>query len=150
MNYPQPLLEWYSTLTRETVGDSGRFYAADARFRDPFNDVRGLPAIEAILSHMFVHTGNPRFEILETVVQGQQAFVTWNFFFTLRGKPYQVVGGSHFHFNEDGLVTVHRDYWDAAEELLQKLPLIGAPIRWLRGLFRIAVPDGSHSKGPQS
>jgi hypothetical protein len=27
---------------------------------------------------------------------------------------------SHFRFNHWGLVTLHRDYWDAAEELLQK------------------------------
>jgi hypothetical protein len=38
-----------------------------------------------------------------------------------------------------GLVILHRDYWDAAEELLQKLPIVGAPIRWLRKKF--ALPD---------
>ena len=28
--------------------------------------------------------------------------------------------------------TVHRDYWDAAEELYEKLPLLGALMRWLK------------------
>ncbi|MET3106813.1 hypothetical protein AAKU67_002656 [Oxalobacteraceae bacterium GrIS 2.11] len=36
------------------------------------------------------------------------------------------------------MVTDHRDYWDAAEELFQKLPLIGAPIRWLRRQFKVS------------
>ncbi|WP_432378154.1 nuclear transport factor 2 family protein [Duganella sp. P38] len=135
-----PLLEWYATLAPHTVGRVCEFYAADAQFRDPFNDVRGVPAIEAVLRHMFAHSDNPRFVIGERIVQGQQAFVTWTFLCTLRGKEYEVVGGTHFRFNEHGLVTLHRDYWDAAEELLQKLPLVGAPIRWLRRRFAVA-PD---------
>jgi hypothetical protein len=48
---------------------------------------------------------------------------------------YEIAGASHFRFNHEGLVTLHRDYWDAAEELLQKLPVVGAPIRWLRRRF---------------
>ena len=35
-------------------------------------------------------------------------------------------------FNEQGLVTMHRDYWDAAEELYEKLPLLGGLMRWLK------------------
>jgi steroid Delta-isomerase len=29
-------------------------------------------------------------------------------------------------------VVFHRDYWDAAEELYEKLPVIGALMRWLK------------------
>ena len=32
----------------------------------------------------------------------------------------------------DGLVDFHRDYWDAAEEWHEKLPLLGGLMRWLR------------------
>jgi ketosteroid isomerase-like protein len=130
------LLTWYATLTPDSVGRVAEFYAADARFRDPFNDVRGVAAIESIFHHMFAHTEQPRFIIDNKIVQGDQAFVTWIFAFGLRGEQYTVEGASHLRFNSDGQVVLHRDYWDAAEELLQKLPLIGAPIRWLRGRFK--------------
>jgi hypothetical protein len=30
------------------------------------------------------------------------------------------------------LVTLHRDYWDAAEELYEKLPVVGGAMRWLK------------------
>jgi limonene-1,2-epoxide hydrolase len=126
------LLDWYATMTPDTIARAGQLYAADAHFRDPFNDVRGVAKIETIMRHMFANTENPHFIIGERVVQGQQAFATWTFVCTLRGRVYEIAGASHFRFNEDGLVTLHRDYWDAAEELLQKLPVIGAPIRWLR------------------
>jgi hypothetical protein len=131
------LLDWYATLTPQSVAEVGRFYAADAHFKDPFNDVRGTAAIARLYAHMFVTTSAPRFVIDQRLLDGQQAFVTWTFEFALKGRPYVIVGGSHLHFNVDGLVVSHRDYWDAAEELLQKLPVIGAPIRWLRGLFSV-------------
>jgi hypothetical protein len=43
-----------------------------------------------------------------------------------------VRGASHVVFNESGLVTMHRDYWDAAEELYEKLPVLGGVMRWLK------------------
>jgi hypothetical protein len=46
-----------------------------------------------------------------------------------------VRGATHLRFDAQGRVILHRDYWDAAEELYAKLPLIG----WLmRGLQRQA------------
>jgi hypothetical protein len=35
-------------------------------------------------------------------------------------------------FSEEGLVSMHRDYWDAAQELYEKLPLVGGLMRWLK------------------
>ncbi|TDR27840.1 nuclear transport factor 2 family protein [Hydromonas duriensis] len=135
------LLAWYSGLQAHTVCQAGDFYAVNARFKDPFNDVIGVANIVSIFDHMFTTTNNPRFLIDQRIIQHQQAFVTWTFEFELRGRLYQIVGGSHFVFNDDGLVVLHRDYWDAAEELLQKLPVVGAPIRWLRKRF--ALPQAS-------
>ena len=35
-------------------------------------------------------------------------------------------------FDADGRIARHRDYWDAAEELYMKLPLLGRLMRWLQ------------------
>jgi steroid delta-isomerase len=43
-----------------------------------------------------------------------------------------VHGATHLRFAPDGRIALHRDYWDAAEELYEKLPLVGALMRWLR------------------
>ncbi|MQQ99756.1 nuclear transport factor 2 family protein [Glaciimonas soli] len=129
------LLCWFSELTPATIKHAERFYQPDAHFKDPFNDVRGIAAIEAIFTHMFATTENPRFDITQKIAQDQQAFVTWTFHFSLKGKAYAIEGVSHLLFCSDGLVTMHRDYWDTNEELFQKLPLIGGPVRWLRNQF---------------
>ena len=41
-------------------------------------------------------------------------------------------GASHLRFAPDGRVADHRDYWDAAEELYEKLPVVGGVMRWLK------------------
>jgi hypothetical protein len=111
-------------------------YDAQARFKDPFNEVQGLPEIEKIFRHMYVALEQPHFVVTGQVVDGPQAFLTWEFRFRFKRfdtTTLQAVrGASHVVFNEQGLVTVHRDYWDAAEELYEKLPVLGGLMRWLK------------------
>jgi hypothetical protein len=111
-------------------------YDGQAHFKDPFNEVQGLPEIERIFRHMYVALDGPHFVITSQLVDGAQAFLTWEFRFRFKRfdtHTLQTVrGGSHILFNEQGLVTLHRDYWDAAEELYEKLPLLGGVMRWLK------------------
>jgi ketosteroid isomerase-like protein len=112
------------------------FYAADARFKDPFNDVTGVAAIQHIFAHMFHALERPHFVVTGQVLQGQQCFMTWEFRFGFtnfkKGDQQVILGASHLVFSDAGLVTLHRDYWDAAEELYEKLPLVGGLMRWLK------------------
>lgn len=125
----------FESLTPADVGRLGEFYASDARFKDPFNEVQGVPAIQRIFAHMFVTLDAPRFVVRDIVVDGDQCFLTWDFLFRMKrfSRDEQVVrGGSHLRFDAMGLVALHRDYWDAAEELYEKLPLVGSLMRWLK------------------
>ena len=130
------LIRYFETLTAQDVARLSEFYAAHARFKDPFNDVRGVAAIARIFSHMFEQLEAPRFVILERVVQGHAAFLVWDFHFGVRiwgRRQEQVIhGSSHLKFAPDGKVLLHRDYWDTGEELYQKLPVLGVLMRALR------------------
>ncbi|UXY15832.1 nuclear transport factor 2 family protein [Chitiniphilus purpureus] len=129
------LIAWYESLCPETLAELPLFYAADARFKDPFNDVRGHAAITAVFAHMFATTQAPRFLVRERLADTHQAFVTWDFEFGLKGRRHTVHGTTRFVFDTEGLVVEHRDYWDAAEELWQQLPVLGPITRWLRRRF---------------
>jgi hypothetical protein len=135
MSHLEKIIAWYSTLSPATLPEIHTLYAAHATFKDPFNEVTGVPAIQQIFLHMFATTENPRFVVIDAFEQGQQAFLGWQFLFGLNGKNYTVIGGTHLRLNDQGQIIEHRDYWDPAEELWQKLPLIGAPVRWLRKKF---------------
>jgi hypothetical protein len=130
------VVQWFEQLTPASVQELQRHYAVNARFKDPFNDVTGLPAIEAIFSHMFEALIAPRFVVTARVTQGAQCFLTWEFRFGFRnfhqGCEQVIVGASHLMFDAEGKVQLHRDYWDAAEELYEKLPLVGGLMRWLK------------------
>lgn len=130
------VVAFFETLTPESATRMADFYDPHARFVDPFNDVQGLHAIAHIFSHMFVTLDQPRFVVTNRLVQGQQCFLTWEFRFcfkTFHHKvPQTILGASHLVFSDHGLVTLHRDYWDAAQELYEKLPLIGSLLRWFK------------------
>ncbi|TAH13604.1 MAG: nuclear transport factor 2 family protein [Curvibacter sp.] len=130
------VVTFFETLTPASLATLPSLYATDARFKDPFNDVTGLPAISGIFSHMFKTLEAPRFVVHERIVQGSQCFLTWEFRFRFRrfkqGEDQVILGGSHLVFDTAGRVTLHRDYWDAAEELYEKLPVVGGLMRWLK------------------
>ncbi len=130
------VIAFFENLSPADVATIGQFYAPRARFKDPFNEVVGVSAIQGIFAHMFEALEQPRFVVTARVVQGQQCFLTWDFLFAFKdfhkGVTQTVRGASHLVLDEQGLVTLHRDYWDAAEELYEKLPLVGALMRWLK------------------
>ena len=130
------LVRCFEHLHPDTVAELGRLYAPDARFKDPFNEVQGVPAIEAIFQHMFGALEQPRFVVTGQVVQGAQCFLTWDFCFAMRnvrpGVEQKIRGATHLVLNDQGQIALHRDYWDAAEELYEKLPVLGALMRWLK------------------
>lgn len=130
------IVVFFETLTPGSVERFGEFYADDALFKDPFNEVRGIPAIQRIFSHMYVNLHEPRFVVTGRVAQGSEVFLTWDFRFRFkRFSPQreQVIrGASHLRLAPDGRIDSHRDYWDAAEELYEKLPMVGGLMRWLK------------------
>lgn len=130
------IIDVFQTLNPAGVESLGGIYAPDARFIDPFHDVQGLAAIQRIFRHMYASLENPHFVVTGRIGQGAQCFLTWEFRFAFRrfkrGQPQCILGGSHLFLGDDGRIVLHRDYWDAAQGLYEKLPVVGALMRWLK------------------
>ena len=130
------IVAFFEGLTPADVKRIGEFYREDARFKDPFNEVQGIAAIEQVFAHMYVALNEPRFVVRDIVAEGSQCFLTWDFLFRFKrfsaAQEQCVRGSSHLIFSRDGRIALHRDYWDAAEELYEKLPAVGALMRWLK------------------
>ncbi len=116
------------------VARLGEHYASDARFKDPFNEVSGLAEVQRVYAHMFRTLDAPRFVVHRVVAQGDEAFLSWDFRFRFRRDPRErtVRGATHLVLDADGRIALHRDYWDAAEELYEQLPLLGTLMRWVK------------------
>jgi ketosteroid isomerase-like protein len=142
LDVPQSLVDElvhaFEHLQATDIARMGDWYDEQARFKDPFNEVQGVDAVRGIFQHMYDSLNQPRFIVTARVVQGHQCFLTWDFVFGIRGQSSEITvrGASHLWLapGTDGRWRIqrHRDYWDVAEELYEKLPLLGALMRWLK------------------
>jgi ketosteroid isomerase-like protein len=128
------LIAFYENLTLSDVERFAEFYGDDAYFKDPFNEVLGVEAIQRIFRHMFKQLESPRFHVAERIVDPRgDAVLVWELGYRSRLLGEQVMRGvSHLRFGDDGKVIYHRDYWDASEELYAKVPLLGGLMRLLK------------------
>jgi ketosteroid isomerase-like protein len=145
MDTPQPtethllvdqVINYFEHLRRDDLPQLGHIYAEHAHFKDPFNDVVGITSINKIFEHMFETLQAPRFIVSQTIIDAQHCFLVWDFEFRFKhDKPdarHIIHGGSHLVFDQHGKIVQHRDYWDAAQELYEKFPVIGSLMRWLK------------------
>ena len=130
------LVRFFEQLGPADLDRIGELYAPAACFKDPFNEVEGVAAIEQIFRHMFESLHEPRFVVTSRMLQGREAFLCWDFVFrfkSFRSQELQTIrGATQLRFDDQGRVELHRDYWDAAEELYEKLPVVGGLMRWLK------------------
>jgi hypothetical protein len=69
------------------------------------------------------------------MAQGEDALLMWEFHFRFRGGrggAQCVPGVSHLKLAADGRIAYHRDYWDPAEGIYERIPLLGALMRWIK------------------
>ena len=129
------VIDFFQSISADSARTLSQIYTDDVWFKDPFNEVQGLEQVSHIFTHMFEQVDAPRFVVTHRVLQDDQAFLTWDFLFRMRrfsDDEQCIRGATHVRFASDGRVAYHRDYWDAAEELYEKLPVVGSLMRWLK------------------
>jgi steroid Delta-isomerase len=139
MNTLDALCDYFEGLGLDTLHELERYYATDTWFKDPFHEIRGVESVRTILRHTFTKLPDARFRIDRRFSDDEcHGVILWNMCFTMpvTGRHGCIKGASHIEFDRDGKVIAHRDYWDAAEELYGRLPVL----KWLmRALARHAA-----------
>jgi hypothetical protein len=115
--------------------------ARDVRFKDPFNDVRGVAATMAVMRAMFDH-GSPSFAISERALGAAgTGFLRWRCTIArARGPAIVLEGVSEIRFDAAGLVIEHVDHWDAAEQVYEHVPVLGALLRMVKRRLSATTP----------
>lgn len=116
-------VESFSTLYDDTIV-----------FKDPFNEVSGIKAVYGIFEHMYNTLNHPRFIIQEYVEHQNVAYVKWDFIFAFKGEKEEInfEGVSRLEMNADGKIITHIDFWDSAEHIYEKMPLLGTVLRFVK------------------
>lgn len=136
----EPCVQFFQALKPESLAHMHEIYSANCYFKDPFNEVRGLAHTQRIFEHMYATLDHPRFVITGRIEQGHECFLIWDFLFSMKRfakAEFCIHGTTHLRLAPDGRIDYHRDYWDAAEELYEKLPLLGAVMRYLKSQNRV-------------
>ena len=139
MNALDALCDYFEKLSADTLDELDAHYAAGTWFKDPFHEVTGVEAIRAILRHTFDKLPGARFRVTRRFPGADQhAVILWemDFVMPVTRQPTTISGATHLTFDAAGKVIRHRDYWDAAEELYAKLPVLGALMRYLQRMGR--------------
>jgi hypothetical protein len=129
------LVHFFETLDKDVPVEAfGTLYDDAVVFRDPFNDVKGIRAVYRIFQEMYQNLDEPRFVIREYVESGSIAYVKWNFVFHFKGdaKESRFEGVSRLELNAEGKIVSHADFWDAAEHIYEKIPLLGSMLRFVK------------------
>ena len=135
---PLALDAWTSLFTdldRDGVPSTAHLVAIateDVRFRDPFNDLRGIEPLRRLLAHTREQLPGSRFEVLDSAWSAPTAYLKWRMTARVRVLgDWRVEGMSEVRFAPDGRVADHQDHWDTAGQFYGRLPLIGPLLRLL-------------------
>ena len=124
--------QYLETLSLGTLNNLSLYVTEDVRFKDPFNDVRGIDEMGKIFRHMFGNLQNVKFQVHEMASEGQVCFMSWRFEGNLRGRPWAFDGASVIRFAEEGRVVEHIDHWDVGRDFYEHFPIIGTLLSFLR------------------
>ena len=129
--------DYFDDMTPDAVrAETRSVYAADGWLYDNLPTVAGVENVEAYFVHAAEQADTLDVEFLQIARDDVDYFVRWRMTITSAalndGAPLVSYGISHFRFNSEGKVLVHRDFWDAGTGIYEYLPGFGGLVRAVR------------------
>lgn len=126
----------FENLTPQSVEvDFPQIFDSNIYFKDPFNAVRGLSAVQAVFQQMFNTLHEPYFHVLHVAGADNSGYLEWVLYFKLKSntvaETQQIKGVSRILINDKQQVCSHIDYWDSGEFVYRKIPVLSSVIRFI-------------------
>jgi hypothetical protein len=123
----------FNELRADNLGILDSFYSKDVSFLDPIGKHKGLDAVKAYYKNIYKNVKSIRFDFKETISEGNKHVLIWDMHLVAEGlnggKETITHGNSVIKFNEENLVSYHRDYFDMGEFIYQHIPIISFLIK---------------------
>lgn len=123
----QNYASFFENIDKDTpLEDYKIFFDVNAGFKDPFHEVKGVEKIYEIFQKMYLNLDDPLFKVQEIVQSNNISYIKWQFSFSFKHEKIQnsFTGVSRVVFNHEGKAILHEDYWDAAENIYEKIAFI--------------------------
>ena len=113
-------------------------------FSDPFNNIQGKSDYDKVLQAALIDSLEIEFKITKTIREERTAFISWDYSFIaanklLGSKKIFVQGMSEIRIAESGLISYHKDYWDVASTIYERIPVIGSILAGLRKRISVSA-----------
>ncbi len=109
----------------------GDMYTDDVHFKDPFSDVHGLHSLRIVFDKMYADVPDSKFKVVDTAVSGEGGYLKWLYTGTFRGQPLSVAGLTEVGLR-DGKVSSHVDYYDAASNFYERIPVLSWVVKLIK------------------
>jgi limonene-1,2-epoxide hydrolase len=132
------LAELFSELGHDperVLGELEPLYARHVVFEDPIQQLRGREAFFAMNRRLLDRSQDVHFTVLDRAAGPGTAFFEWFLELTPKAGPRLKIEGVTRLKVEQGLVTVHRDYWDLLGATMDAIPVAGPVYRMAVAAF---------------
>lgn len=107
------------------------YYHENCRFQDSIQSFEGLDKFKEMCKRLEKRCKEIRMEIHAVAKNGNVFLVEWTMPMKFGPAPLMsMYGASKIIFDENGLITLHRDYYDLWGDTLDVMPGIGKLYRW--------------------
>ncbi|MEW6336318.1 MAG: nuclear transport factor 2 family protein [Acidobacteriota bacterium] len=118
---------------------AGELYAGDAYFNDQIKELRGAVAIREYLARSAEALVEPVIRDEQVLIDDGHVVIRWSMSFRTEREPDRpptvARGASHLIFDRQGKVSFHEDFWDVTAAVWERIPVVGAVIRRVKGAF---------------
>lgn len=129
-------IDYWNTISPETVDQIRDLGADNMRFRDPFTDVQGMDKVPGVFAEMFEQVPDIAFSFEHSALDGHVGLITWEMTFTvdrrgMKARVWTIPAASRITFDDEGKVVDHFDFWDATP-LFESVPIVGGLVRLVK------------------
>lgn len=136
----QQIEKVFNELRADNIEILNDFYDKKALFIDPIGEHKGLDAVKDYYRGIYQGVEDIRFEFSEIISNENHHVAVWKMILVTpnlnSGKPVILHGNSVIKFNESGLVSYHRDYFDMGEFIYQHIPILGSLIKYIKNRLK--------------
>jgi len=132
------LASYFASMTPDSIAsDTSLIYADNAYLNDNITFVEGAEAITEYFGVAAAQVESLKVEFEDVARADGDYYIRWRMTIETErlndGDPMESFGVTHFRFDPDGRVLIHKDFWDAGTGIYEYLPGIGGLVNALRG-----------------